>query len=69
MSRRFAFAILVLLTALRPTQGGDEKSVRETYNQARKSVVLLVTFDAQGEAQSLGSGVILLRSAQYSDSF
>jgi tetratricopeptide (TPR) repeat protein len=62
--KRVALIVLILLTALGPALGGDEKPLRETYNQAKKSVVLLVTFDAQGKAQSLGSGVILTSNGE-----
>lgn len=59
MMKRRALVLLLLTTGLPLALGSQQRSLGEVYNHARKSVVLLVTFDAQGEPQSLGSGVIL----------
>jgi tetratricopeptide (TPR) repeat protein len=51
--------LIVCLLTCGTATSGDERSLRDVYNLAKKSVVLLVTFDDYGNAQSLGSGVIL----------
>lgn len=69
MGGKAAVLMLVFAAVLRPTIASEQKPLQEVYNQARKCVVLLVTFDDRGNAQSIGSGVILASNGEIVTNF
>src|SRR5882762_6121717 len=64
MGKKAKLFFTVLLLMCGTATAGDEKSLRDVYNLSKKSVVLLVTFDDRGNAQALGSGVILTANGE-----
>ena len=61
---RRAAALFLSLLILGLSSAAQEKTLKGVYEQTKKNVVLLITYDQQGEPQSLGSGVILTTSGE-----
>jgi Trypsin-like peptidase domain/Tetratricopeptide repeat len=59
VGRKAAFLMLVLVAILSTAAASQQKPLHDLYDRIKRSVVLLVTFDGEGNGQSLGSGVIL----------
>lgn len=63
MVKQTAMVVVLVLSLGSPSVAID-KTLKEIYEQARKTVVLLITYDQEGKPHSLGSGVILTTTGE-----